>query len=219
MDPHILGDGPAGNALGPRGKPRCLRDLGGHRVSKQRENASTRRPGRRFATRQAGPSLAMPVPFPGTLRAPGRCQLGARALLRPVLHRTRGFCSSICPQHIRELLEILPPSACAWPRASCRGGGQHTSCFSWFYSPFQAVRAAGTPAVSCTGLCDSSAASLSPAEWKISTQKDDLLLFLRQQKLLADPKVRRIPQPNAIPARGSSCCQLLTGAVEKRGTE
>lgn len=64
----------------------------------------------------------------------------------------------------------LPPVACAQPRASCPAGGRHTSCFSWFYSLFRAARAAGIPAASCTGLCNSSAASLSLAEWKISTK-------------------------------------------------
>lgn len=65
----------------------------------------------------------------------------------------------------------LPPAACAQPRASCPGGGQRTSCFSCFCSLIQAVRAAGISAVSCTGLCNSSAVSLSPAEWKISTKR------------------------------------------------
>lgn len=56
-----------------------------------------------------------------------------------------------------------------------------------------------------------------PVRMENFNQKHDLLLFLQQQKLLPDPKVRWIPQPDAIPARGSSCCQFITGAVGKKG--
>lgn len=151
-------------------------------------------------------------------RAPALCHLHLRALLRPVLRRARAFCSSICPQDIRELLEMFPLQRVPARSILPQWGTAHELLFL-VLSPNSSRQGSWNI---CSELHRSLQLICSPAvpgRVENFNPKDDLLLFLQQQKLLPDPKVRWIPQPMQSQPEAHPAATSSQELWEKRGTE